>query len=157
MVDKKTSAISARRQARERLARERAEQAERNKLNEADLVDYLLLEQKAEAVDSEREAAITAANDRHRAALADLKKRQTECLSRMSRRGETASAIASRTGLTLRQVNSLVAATPGTTGRGRRRKPCPSIVVDAPNYAPNSVSVADARTGDGVSGTDSAV
>ena len=112
MVDKKKSAIIARRQARERLAQERAQQAARNRENEADLVDFLTLEQRLAAADADRDAAIIAARERHRVTVEELKHRQGLCLARMSRRGETTTAISDRTGLTVREVKQLVSHVP---------------------------------------------
>lgn len=108
MADRKNSTVIARRRARERLARERAEQAARNRENEVDLVDFLTLEQRLEAADSDRDATIGAAHRRHRAVVEELKHRQGACLARMSRRGETVAAISARTGLAARDVKQLI-------------------------------------------------
>ncbi|WP_040826872.1 hypothetical protein [Nocardia jiangxiensis] len=108
MSGKKKSPISARRQARERLAQERAEQAARNRENEADLADFLALEQRLEAADFDRDEAMNTARARHRVAVEKLKHRQGLCLARMSRRGETNAAISNRTGLTTREIKQLI-------------------------------------------------
>lgn len=108
MAGKKNSAILARRQARERLAHERAEQAERNKKNEEDLVDYLTLEQRIASADADRDTAMRTVQERHEVAVKELKQRQAACLARMSQRGEKTSAVADRTGLTVRDVKHLI-------------------------------------------------
>ncbi|WP_156959607.1 hypothetical protein [Nocardia sp. BMG51109] len=110
MVRKKAAAIVARREARERLARERAEQAERDRKNEADLIDYLVLEQEIATADSDRDAVIRSARERHQAVVQELKLKQAGCLARMSRRGEALPVIADRTGLTSREARRLIAA-----------------------------------------------
>ncbi len=108
MPVRNTSTIEARRRARERLAHERAEQAERNKANEADLVEYLLLEQCIDAADTEYETTVSAAQQRRENDVAQLCQRQAECVRRMSGRGEVVAQIADRTGMSQRDVRKII-------------------------------------------------
>jgi len=117
MSGKNISTIEVRRLARERLARERAEQAERNKANEADLVEYLLLGQRIDAADAEYETAVSAAQQRREKGVAQLCQRQAECVRRMSGRGEAVAQIADRTGMSQRDVRRII----NTPAIGRAR------------------------------------
>jgi len=112
VTNKKNPAITARRQARERLAQERAEQAERNRNNEADLTDYLVAEQQIAQADADRDAAINDARERHGTVVREWKLQQRGCVARMSDRGETSTVIADRTGLTIREIKQLISHVP---------------------------------------------
>lgn len=126
MTDKRTSAITARRQARERLAHERAEQAERNRKNEDDLVEYLMLGQRLEKADSDHDAAMARARDHHSMTVAELKNRQAACIVRMTQHGEPIAAIADRIGSTTQDVKQIISRTSinanGPTPESKRRK-----------------------------------
>ncbi|MBF6064717.1 hypothetical protein IU500_24775 [Nocardia terpenica] len=115
----KNSAIIARRQAREQLARERAAQAERNRANEKDLAEYLLLEQRIEATEVECATAVSTAQCRRDDAIAALRQRQGECLQRMRGRGDGEGNIADRTGLSIKDVRRIM------SGRQHHRGPAP--------------------------------
>jgi DNA-directed RNA polymerase specialized sigma24 family protein len=113
MVEKKNSSIIARRQARERLAHERSRQAERNRANEQDLTEYLLLRQRIDAADAEYVSAVSLAQRRRDEAISALRHRQEECLRRMDGRGDAPDDIAARTGLAVKDVRRILG--------GRRR------------------------------------
>ncbi|NUS42904.1 MAG: hypothetical protein HOQ24_04320 [Mycobacteriaceae bacterium] len=110
---KGSSSIEARRRARERLARERLEQIERNKANEADLTEYLLLEHRIGAAEVERDASFAQIEVNHRSAVEEMLGLQVECVRRMRARGEKVAAIADLTGLTVRDVNRISKASNG--------------------------------------------
>ncbi|QIS08830.1 hypothetical protein [Nocardia arthritidis] len=120
MVARKSSAVAARRLARERLALERAKQAERNKANEADLVEYLLLGQRIETANVEYAESVSAARDRHDQTIAILRQRQADCLRQMSGRGEMDASIADRVGMPIKEVRRITRTR--TNGRASNRR-----------------------------------
>lgn len=127
--------------------------------NEADLVDFLTLEQRLAAADSDREATINAARERHRVTVEELKHRQGVCLARMSRRGETTTAISDRTGLTAREVKQLVSHVPDVEAEessqgvaGKRTDPQMLDRIEGrstqPNFSPAQTAGANSRNSD---------
>jgi len=119
VVNRKTSEVIARREARERLARERAEQAVRDKSNEADLVEYLILEHRIETADIEYQATVANVRERRESAVTGWRHGQAECMRRMSDRGETIERISDRTGMSIKEVRRLTATSNSRSRNGR--------------------------------------
>jgi len=84
----RSSQVRTRERARAELAEKLAEQREREKANETDLVEFFRNDELLTEADAARAAAVTAAQRDYDTTLASVQQRQAECLRTLADRGE---------------------------------------------------------------------
>ncbi len=110
----RSSQVRTRERARAELAEKLAEQREREKANETDLVEFFRNDELLTEADAARAAAVTAAQRDYDTTLASVQQRQAECLRTLADRGEKVDDLTALTGLSSTEVRKLLKQAPPT-------------------------------------------
>lgn len=114
MAATRSPQVRARERARAKLAEKLAEQREREKANEADLVEFFRNDELLTEAAATRAAAMVATQRDYDTTLASVQQRQAECLRTLADRGEKVEDLTALTGLSSTEVRKLLKQSPPT-------------------------------------------